>query len=114
MAAGALIGLVPLMQPSAAAPTFDGRWSVAIVAESGDCSARYTVPIEVAGGQVRYAGRFGAEARGKVGATGQLNVSFAYRDDLVTAKGSLTHKNGYGSWTSPTQECGGTWRARRA
>lgn len=112
--AGTLIGLVPFVQPSVAAPTFDGRWSVAIVAESGDCSARYTVPIEVAGGQIRYAGRFSAEASGEVGSAGQLNVSFSYRDDVVKAKGSLTGQNGYGSWISPTQECGGTWRAQRA
>jgi hypothetical protein len=112
--AGSMIGLLPLVQPSAAAPSFDGRWSVAVVAESGDCSARYTVPIEISGGQVRYAGRFSAEAAGNVGSAGQLNVSFSYRDDVVTAKGSLKGTNGYGSWTSPTQDCGGTWRANRA
>lgn len=112
MIAAGLTGLTT-GTPVQAAQTFDGRWSVAIVAESGDCSARYTVPIDVDGGQVRYAGRFSAEASGKVGASGQLEVSFAYRDDVVRAKGSLTDRNGYGSWTSPTQECGGTWRATR-
>lgn len=111
-AAGAMVALAPLAGP-AAASTFDGRWSVAIVAESGECSARYTVPIEVAEGQIRYAGRFSAEASGNVGVSGQLDVSFSYRDDLVQARGSLTERNGYGSWTSPTQECGGTWRAVR-
>jgi hypothetical protein len=111
-AAGAMVALSPLAEP-AAASTFDGRWSVAIVAESGDCSARYTVPIEVAGGKIRYAGRFNAEASGNVGSSGQLDVSFSYREDLVRAQGSLAGRNGFGSWTSPTQECGGTWRAVR-
>lgn len=99
--------------PAQAATAFDGRWSVKISAETGNCFS-YTVPIEVADGQISYSGRFSATASGEIGAGGTLNVSFARKDDLVQAKGSLQDRIGYGSWQSPTKDCAGTWVARKA
>ena len=100
-------------QPAAAATSFDGSWSVRITAENGDCSARYTIPIEVSGGRIRYSGPFNAKASGAIGANGGLKVSFAHSDDVVSARGSLKGESGYGSWTSPTKNCDGTWAASR-
>jgi hypothetical protein len=96
--------------PAAAATPFDGVWSVQ--ATSDQCSD-LRVPIQVAGGVVSYAGSFGAQANGRVGADGRLNVSFAYKRDVVTARGSLNGRRGYGSWFSPTLNCSGSWVASK-
>ncbi len=108
----ALAAAIP--QAGLAAQGFDGAWSVKITAESGECSTRMTLPIEVSRGRISYTGAFNARASGAVGANGRLNVSFAHSDDVVNARGSLKGSSGYGSWKSPTQECGGTWTAKRA
>ena len=97
-----------------AAPSFDGSWSVKITAESGECSTRMTVPIEVSRGRIRYTGSYAATANGAVTDNGRLNVSFAHKDDVVTARGALKGGSGYGSWQSPSKRCSGTWTARRA
>jgi hypothetical protein len=108
------LGAATIPQAGTAAPGFDGAWAVKIVAESGECSTRMTVPIEVSGGRIRYTGSFSAVASGAVGANGRLNVRFAHSDDVVNARGALKGGSGYGSWKSPTKNCGGTWTARRA
>ena len=107
------LGVAALPAQTSAATSFDGKWSVQIKAENGDCSASYTVPIQVSNGQVRYSGPFNASASGKIGADGIVRVSFAHSDNVVNASGSLKGGSGYGSWRSPTKSCDGTWVARK-
>ncbi len=109
------LGLATLpAQTSFAATPFDGKWSVQITAEAGNCPAGYTVPIRVADGRVSYPGPFNARANGKIGTNGALQVSFAHSKDVVNARGSVKGRSGSGSWKSPTKNCHGTWVARKA
>jgi len=103
-----------LAMPGAAATSFDGSWSVSIVARSGECRAPATVPIRVTEGRVSYAGAFRARANGAVDESGRLAIRFSHKDRIVAASGSLEGGRGSGRWTSPTEECSGTWTARRA
>lgn len=113
----AVIASVAMMSASTAslaAASFDGKWSVQVTAEGGECAAGYTVPIRVSNGQVSYSGPFDAQAKGKVNPNGALRVSFAHRKDVVDVRGSLNDRIGHGSWSSPTKNCEGTWIARKA
>lgn len=101
------------IQPTKAATSFDGQWSVRITAENGSCTDRYTVPLQVSGGHVSYTGSFNAKANGKISSNGRLNVTFAHQNDVVSARGSLVGASGFGSWRSPTKKCDGTWTARK-
>ncbi|MEX0953812.1 MAG: hypothetical protein WDZ83_01215 [Rhizobiaceae bacterium] len=100
-------------QASQASPPFDGRWTVTVSAEGENCSSRRGVPINVAAGQVRYAGLFGVKAEGRVRPDGDLTIRFAHRKDVVKATGALEGNSGSGSWVSPTRDCSGTWVARK-
>jgi len=97
----------------AAAQTFDGRWSVRLVAASGDCRAGYALPITVDAGAIRFSA-FGANANGTVRDNGRLSVTISRDDDVLTARGALKGRTGSGSWQSPTQGCTGTWTAARS
>jgi hypothetical protein len=110
MGLGAVLALALPATPVAAGTPFDGVWSVQ--ASSSECSD-LRVPIQVAGGVVSYAGSFGAQANGRVAPDGQLQVSFSYRRDVVTAQGALNGTRGYGSWFSPTLNCSGSWVASK-
>jgi hypothetical protein len=101
------LSAVGLTSAGQARSSFDGRWQVAAVADSGKCSDRYDVAIRVANGQI--SGSFlGATAAGRVDDKGRLNLQI----DVVRASGALTANAGLGRWKSPT--CVGSWTARRA
>ena len=109
------LGLATLpAQTSFAATPFDGKWSVQLTAEAGNCPAGYAVPIRVSNGRVSYSGPFNARANGKIANNGALQVSFAHSRDVVNARGSVKGRMGSGSWKSPTKNCRGTWVARKA
>ena len=99
-------------QLAEAASPYDGSWSVALVAENGNCRAS-TVAIEVADGKVRYVGAFAAVAEGAVRPDGVLSVTFSHKAATISARGSVDETFGFGSWSSPTQSCDGTWTARK-
>jgi hypothetical protein len=106
----AAMALAVQTAPAVAGTPFDGIWSVQV--SSQECSD-LRVPIQVAGGAVSYAGSFGAQADGRVGPDGRLNISFSYKRDVVTAQGSLNGSRGFGSWFSPTMNCSGSWVASK-
>jgi hypothetical protein len=113
----AAFAAAPLMFNSAAQSqsTFDGRWSVKIVADAGECPAvGFAVPIKVSDGRISYNGMFDAVAAGKVATDGKLKVRMEHQKDVVTATGALADGSGSGRWTSPTLACKGSWVATRA
>jgi hypothetical protein len=98
---------------SSAQTSFDGLWSVEIVAKATACSLAYAVPIQVANGNITYAGLFDAVADGTVGDDGEVRVQLARSGDVVQATGALGERSGFGQWSSATLECQGTWSARK-
>jgi hypothetical protein len=93
--------------------TFDGQWSVEIVANTSACALAYAVPIQVEDGNISYGGGLGAIADGRVGSDGALRVQLTASDVIVHATGALTDGKGLGQWSSATLKCEGTWTARK-
>lgn len=106
-------GIAMVVPAVAAQTTYDGRWSVHIVAASGACQLAHAVPIAVENGNVRYIGSFDAMAEGSVATDGSVRVQLSRGSDVVQAYGSLARHRGSGVWSTPTQECSGTWIAHR-
>lgn len=107
------VGIVAGTSWALASTSFDGRWSVQIVASSAQCQLVHAVPISVENGSIRYAGLFGAIANGTVGADGGVTVRVSHKSNVVHVRGSLTAVQGKGSWSAPTNDCTGTWVAHR-
>ena len=90
--------------PSLARSSYDGSWRVIVKADSGTCSDRLTVGIEVANGRVTYVGM----PAGKVSNKGIIRLTISD----VRASGALLQRTGNGRWRSAS--CNGSWVARKA
>ena len=100
--------------PVHAAQGFDGQWSVEVTPERGQCDGMYVLPVEVREGNVTYIGRGATRAEGGVSKDGTVRVSFISQEDRLDARGSMSNgRFGTGSWASPTEDCRGTWIARK-
>jgi hypothetical protein len=96
---------------SAHAAPFDGRWSVLLVTESGDCEV-YRVNVSVNNGRVS-AGQDGPQISGRVSSRGAVQLNATYGRDVASATGSVSGDSGRGSWSAPTRGCAGRWEAER-
>lgn len=104
---------VMLWAAPAAAQSFDGSWSVDVDVTRGTCPEGRSFPIEVRGGQIRYAGNLDLDASGQVGRDGRVTATFRRAAESLSATGRVTGQSGSGSWRAPTRDCSGTWRARK-
>ncbi|MGQ7792504.1 hypothetical protein ACUN0C_08865 [Faunimonas sp. B44] len=111
-AIGIALTLAVPAAPAFAAP-FDGTWSVTMSTDSGSCPVRRRAVVTVRDGKVTYAGAERVTADGSVGASGRVDVRFVYEGDRLDARGSVKGSIGSGSWTSPTENCQGSWMARK-
>ena len=104
LAAGALVfGVRP---GSAAAATVERRLGLFV---SLDASG--TVRIE--GGRVVGSSAQDVEVWGYLEDNGDISTRFTAGQTRARANGKLTGAAGSGSWSSNTDYCGGTWKARR-
>jgi len=114
-AAGTLAGLgltaLAVAMPAAAAPSYDGLWSVLIVTEQGDCDRAYRYPVRITGGALANAGDSPINISGKVGGNGAVTVHVSYGQKSAMGSGRLSGKAGGGSWKGGA--CAGTWEAER-
>jgi len=108
-----MLGLVTVSGVAVAAPSYDGNWSVRVVAEANECSLDQALPIRVADGQVSVRGFLGPHARGAVQQNGVIDIRLSHAGDIVEATGTLDGMTGGGSWNSSTLNCGGTWMATK-
>src|SRR3712207_6602892 len=92
---------------------FDGRWSVEIVTEKGDCDRAYRYAVAIEKGRVRYAGEAGFNISGQVAPNGSVSGSISRGDARATYSGRLSGNNGSGSWTASggSRTCSGNWNA---
>ena len=107
LALAAVLATLALSPVAHADSSYDGRWSVRVVADNGRCNDDYALPIKVNDGVVTYGGLLGIQA-GKVTDAGKLTIRAAG----VRATGSLDDDGGKGRWTS--KNCKGSWVARKA
>ena len=93
--------------------SFDGRWSVEIITEQGDCDRAYRWAVGIENGRVVQVGDAGTSANGAIDKSGHLAVSFSRGNDVLTARGALSDQIGTGTWLAPSRQCSGRWRAER-
>ena len=109
-------GLV-FLAPSGAAQaqqTFDGRWSVLLETQKGECDKAYRYPVAVENGIVRYVGEAGFNATGKVGSNGSVQGSVSIGQTRASVNGRLTGSSGSGTWVlSGSRNCSGSWSAEK-
>ncbi len=104
-------GLFAATAPVQATGSYDGRWSVLIVTEKGDCDRAYRYPIEVKGQSLVNAGNTAFDISGKVGGDGAVAVKISYGDKRASGSGRLSLTSGQGQWNGGS--CAGTWTAER-
>jgi hypothetical protein len=91
----------------------DGIYAVYITTRQGDCDKNYNWMISVSGGRVSSAGDTPMEASGQVSKRGTVALAFQRFGQVATVTGSLARGSGSGTWSSPTMQCAGSWRALR-
>jgi hypothetical protein len=100
-----------------AAPSlsFDGRWSVVIVTDSGSCDRAYRYGLRIAGGRIYYDGDSAVVMNGQVDPKGNVVVSLRYGQSTANGSGQLTESGGEGRWqgASTSSGCSGRWEAER-
>ncbi len=114
--AAALIGVFSVTHAQgglAARQNHDGIYAVDIVTRQGSCDRGYRWLIAVSGGRVSSAGDTLMEASGQISRSGIVHLAFQRLGQVATVTGKLTRGTGSGTWSSPTMQCAGSWRATR-
>jgi len=96
---------------NAAAPRYDGLWSVSIVTEKGDCDRGYRYPIRISHGVLVNGGSDPFTISGRVAASGAITVTVSHGDKSASGSGRLAGNEGEGRWSGGS--CSGTWSAER-
>ena len=92
----------------------DGRWSIEVITEKGECDRAYRYSVLVENGQARYGGSEPIQVSGKVAPSGAVKGSIAYGDNRADVVGNLSDGWGKGRWTwSGSRTCSGHWNAER-
>lgn len=120
LAAFASVIAAVLVQPASAQQdvyrklaSFDGRWSVLIVTEKGNCDRAYRYPLIIQSGSVLYGGRNNFEVSGQVQPNGAVTVRVTQGNYGADGAGRLHGKYGRGTWEAPAGGCSGRWEAER-
>ena len=109
------LALLPHTASAQQVRQFDGRWSILVMTENGNCEKAHRYSVQIENGQARYAGTEGFEVQGNVRANGQVTGSIAYGQDRADVTGRLEGDRGTGTWTasSTSRNCGGRWQAEK-
>lgn len=103
--------------PALAAPPIhknDGRWSIEVVTDQGDCGRGYRYSVLIDKGEARYGGSEPIVVSGKVAPNGTVRGSIAYGSDQANVAGRLADGWGTGQWTwQGGKSCSGHWTAER-
>ena len=105
------LGLIAAAAPVSATSNFDGKWSVVVVTEKGDCDRAYRYPISIQGQNLINAGNASFDISGKVAGDGAVAVKISYGDKSASGSGKLFATTGEGHWVGGS--CAGTWTAER-
>lgn len=92
---------------------FNGRWSVRVTGNEGECLVAYSLLFDVDGTRLIYAGSRPIIAEGKIDRRGKVRVRFRSAQDDLRATGTLRKLSGAGRWTNVAAGCGGNWTAQR-
>lgn len=100
-------------QTAAAQSRFDGRWSVLIVTEKGNCDRAYRYPLLIQDGNVLYGGKKNFNVSGQVQSSGAVVVNVTQGNQGALGTGRLNGKYGTGQWEAPAGGCSGRWQAEK-
>jgi hypothetical protein len=94
--------------------SFDGKWSVLIVTDDGNCDRAYRYALKIVNGSVTYDDP-SFDISGHVDARGRVRVSVGAGGEHAIGTGELSGDSGGGLWTghSSTSACSGHWEAER-
>ncbi len=115
-ALGTLLSMTALNGAAQAQQQFNGRWSVEVVTERGECDRAYRYPVAVENGRVRYAGDAPFEINGRVAANGAVQGSIVAPQGQGRAevRGKLDGGWGTGTWVARGRmNCSGKWVAEK-
>jgi len=101
-----LLAAVPAL-----AANSDGRWSVTVTTEVGDCPSG-TVGVRVEDGHIVATEAEGVTPWGYIEGD-QVVARFNAGQDVMRAHGKLRGASGSGAWSSPNRYCGGRWSAQK-
>jgi hypothetical protein len=97
-----------------AASPFDGRWSVVIQTDRGNCDQAYRYGLSIVNGNVTYAGDSSFDVRGHVANNGAVHVRVSRGATYADGHGRLSQDSGSGQWQGAgTGLCSGRWFAER-
>lgn len=92
----------------------DGRWSVEVITDKGDCDRAYRYSVLIQNGEPRYGGSEPITVTGKLASNGSLKGTIAYGDNRANVSGQLANGWGSGSWTfNGSRTCSGHWNAEK-
>jgi hypothetical protein len=98
---------------SASAETHDGVYSVGIYTQQGGCDKVYHWTITVQGGHISSPADGFMKASGEITVHGIVSVAFRRDSHVANVSGQVKEKSGWGTWSSSTLKCAGTWDAVR-
>lgn len=90
----------------------DGIFAVHTTTRHGLCGERQ-LRIAISNGKVTSAGHRLVKVHGRISNNGAVNLTFRLFHHVATARGKLRKAHGSGTWTLPTMQCNGPWRAVR-
>jgi hypothetical protein len=96
---------------NAAAPRYDGIWSVSIITEKGDCDRGYRYPVRISHGVLANGGSDPFTITGNVTPSGAIVVTVSAGNKSATGLGRLAGNGGAGLWQAGA--CSGSWSAER-
>jgi hypothetical protein len=109
----ALFWLAVAPAQSASLSQFDGRWTVLVVTDRGDCST-YRYDIIVDHGRARYAGSADFTINGSIAPNGTVRARISHGSNHADVRGRLDRGTGSGLWrTAGSYDCLGYWTAER-
>jgi hypothetical protein len=95
--------------------TYDGRWSVLIITDKGECDRAYRYSVRIERGVIVYGGEAGVQFTGRVDRRGRLQARISRGQASAVGSGRLARSRGAGTWngSSPSMRCSGRWEAER-
>ena len=97
-----------------AASPYDGRWSVVIQTDRGNCDQAYRYGLSIVNGNVTYAGNSAFDVRGRVANNGAVHVRVSHGASYADGTGRLSQDGGSGVWRGVgSGSCSGRWFAER-
>lgn len=105
------IGLGALLASSPALASFDGRWSVTVTTEVGECPSG-PVGVRIEDNRIVATEVEGVTPWGYIEG-GQVVARFSSGQNVLRAHGKVRGATASGAWSSPTHYCGGRWSAQK-